>query len=60
MAKRVVWTHTAKKARRKILEYWINHNGSSAYSKGYLNYSRLKSHCWNLKNTLANQPILRM
>lgn len=33
MAKRVVWTITAKKARRNILEYWIKHNGSNTYSK---------------------------
>ena len=33
MAKRVIWTNTAREARRKILEYWIHHNGSDAYSK---------------------------
>jgi plasmid stabilization system protein ParE len=33
MAKRVVWTNTARKARREILEYWIKHNGSDTYSK---------------------------
>ncbi|MHA4807581.1 type II toxin-antitoxin system RelE/ParE family toxin [Flavitalea flava] len=33
MAKRIVWTHTAKKARRDILEYWIKHNSSATYSK---------------------------
>jgi plasmid stabilization system protein ParE len=33
MVKRIVWTHTAKKARQEILEYWIEHNGSSEYSK---------------------------
>lgn len=33
MVKRVVWTITAKKARREILEYWIRHNRSKAYSK---------------------------
>ena len=33
MAKRIVWTQTAKRARREILEYWINHNGSTVYSK---------------------------
>ena len=32
MAKRVVWTKTAKKSRREILEYWIEHNGSKSYS----------------------------
>jgi hypothetical protein len=33
MAKRIIWTNTAKKARREILQYWINHNGSNIYSK---------------------------
>ena len=33
MAKRVVWTITAKKARRNILEYWIKRNKSNSYSK---------------------------
>ncbi len=33
MAKRVIWTNTAKKARRAILEYWITHNRSKTYSK---------------------------
>ena len=33
MAKRVIWTNTAREARRNILEYWIIHNGSKAYSK---------------------------
>jgi toxin YoeB len=33
MAKRVVWTATAKKARREILEYWIARNGSKTYSR---------------------------
>lgn len=33
MAKRIVWTNTARKARREILEYWIKHNGSPTYSK---------------------------
>jgi plasmid stabilization system protein ParE len=33
MAKRIIWTNTAKQARRDILQYWINHNKSKAYSK---------------------------
>jgi len=33
MVKRLVWTNTAKKGRRDILEYWIKHNGSNTYSK---------------------------
>jgi len=33
MAKRIVWTETARKARREILEYWARHNGSTTYPK---------------------------
>lgn len=33
MVKRVIWTDTAKRARREILEYWIKRNGSKLYSK---------------------------
>jgi plasmid stabilization system protein ParE len=33
MAKRVIWTDTARKARREILEYWIFRNKSKMYSK---------------------------
>lgn len=33
MAKQIIWTNTAKKARREILQYWIRHNGSNVYSK---------------------------
>jgi hypothetical protein len=42
MAKRIVWTHTAKKARREILEYWIKHNGSATYSKRLSKLFRIK------------------
>ena len=42
MAKRVIWTDTAKKARRSILEYWINYNGSSIYSKRLSKLFRIK------------------
>lgn len=33
MAKRVVWTLTARSQRRKILEYWIKRNGNKRYSR---------------------------
>ncbi len=33
MAKRVVWTKTAEKARKEILEYWIQRNQSDTFSK---------------------------
>ena len=43
MAKRIVWTQTAKRARREILEYWINHNGSVVYSKRLSKLFRIKT-----------------
>jgi plasmid stabilization system protein ParE len=33
VAKQIIWTNTAKKARREILQYWIENNGSNNYSK---------------------------
>jgi plasmid stabilization system protein ParE len=33
VAKRVIWTETAKNARRDILKFWILHNKSNTYSK---------------------------
>jgi plasmid stabilization system protein ParE len=42
MAKRIVWTNTARNARREILEYWIKHNGSAIYSKKLSKLFRIK------------------
>ena len=42
MVKRIVWTNTARKARREILEYWIKHNGSNTYSKRLSKLFRIK------------------
>ena len=33
MAKQIVWTSKAKKELREILEYWINRNKSTVFSK---------------------------
>ncbi len=33
MAKRVIWSRTARDDRRKILEYWEKRNGDKIYSK---------------------------
>jgi plasmid stabilization system protein ParE len=33
MAKRVIWSPLAIRRRREILEYWIMHNKSKAYSR---------------------------
>ena len=42
MAKRVIWTDTAKKARRSILECWISRNSSSIYSRRLPKLFRIK------------------
>lgn len=33
MAKQIVWSQRAQDDRKQILEYWINRNKSSSYSK---------------------------
>ncbi len=43
MAKRIIWTKTAKKSRQEILKYWSKHNGTKGYSKNCQNYSEKKS-----------------
>ena len=44
MAKRkIVWTQTAARQRRNILEYWINHNKSNSYSIKLLKASNSKT-----------------
>jgi len=44
MAKRkIVWTQTAARQRRNILEYWVNRNKSNAYSIKLLRLSNEKT-----------------
>ena len=43
MAKQVIWTNSAKKARNEIRRYWIHRNGSNAYSKKLSQLIRKKS-----------------
>ncbi|MFY1046648.1 type II toxin-antitoxin system RelE/ParE family toxin [Chryseobacterium sp. GP-SGM7] len=33
MAKRLIWSSTAKIIRKEILQFWITHNKSAKYSK---------------------------
>ncbi len=54
MAKRVVWTHTAKIAGRQILEYWIKHNQSPAYSRRLSKLFRIKVSLLQSKHYLGN------
>ncbi len=42
MVKRVVWTKTARNARREILEYWIKYNDSKTYSRKLSNLFKEK------------------
>ncbi len=32
MVKKIIWSFTADKDRRQIIEYWINRNKSNSYS----------------------------
>ena len=33
MARKVIWTKRAQQERKDILDFWINHNKSNAFSK---------------------------
>lgn len=53
MAKRkVVWTQTAARQRRGVLEYWFNRNKSNTYSIKLLSLSNEKT------NVIAQNPKL--
>jgi len=55
MAKiQIVWTKTAVAQRRQILEYWIEHNQSIAYSEKLIELFRERTH------QLIEQPKLGM
>ncbi|WP_420319004.1 type II toxin-antitoxin system RelE/ParE family toxin [Ekhidna sp.] len=44
MAKRkVIWTQTAARQRRNVLEYWVEHNKSNSYSLKLLKASNSKT-----------------
>ena len=53
MAKQIIWTDTAKKARREILQYWIRHNGSNTYSKKLSQLIREKASLIQSENYLG-------
>ncbi|MFN5169477.1 MAG: type II toxin-antitoxin system RelE/ParE family toxin [Cyclobacteriaceae bacterium] len=53
MAKRkVIWTETAAKQRRSILEYWLQRNKSSTYPSKLLRLSNEKA------ELVAENPLL--
>ena len=59
MAKRIVWTNTAKNARREILGYWIKHSQSNSYSKNLSKLLRKKTSLLQ-SEVYLNQRILKM
>ncbi len=60
MAKRIIWTNSAKKSRQEILEYWNKHNESKAYSQKLSNLFRKKITLLKSENYLGNLQILKM
>ncbi len=60
MAKRVIWTETAYKVRRGILEYWLKHNKSKTYSKNYQKNSKKGQNTLHNLITWENRQILKM
>ncbi len=53
MAQRqIIWTETAARLRRSILEYWLQRNQSSAYSLKLLRLSNEKA------NLIAVNPLI--
>jgi toxin YoeB len=50
--KKVIWTETAARQRRSILEYWVQRNQSSTYSLKLLRLSNEKA------NQIAEDPLI--
>ena len=50
--KKIIWTETAARQRRSILEYWIQRNQSTNYSLRLLRLSNEKA------NLIADNPLL--
>lgn len=50
--KKIVWTETAARQRRSILEYWLHRNKSNAYPLKLLRLSNEKA------NQIAVNPLL--
>ncbi len=50
--KKIIWTDTAARQRRSILEYWIQRNQSTTYSLKLLRLSNEKA------NLIADNPLL--
>ena len=53
MAKRtIVWTLTASKQRREILDYWNNRNKSTLYSRKIISFTKERL------NVVMNNPLI--
>lgn len=52
MAKRVIWSNKADRIFNKILEYFIERNGSKAYSR------KLNQEIQSLVSIIAKQPFI--
>ena len=50
--KKIIWSETAARQRRSILEYWLQRNQSNAYSIKLLRLSNAKA------NQIAGNPML--
>lgn len=50
--KEIIWTETAARQRKSILEYWVQRNQSPTYSLKLLRLSNEKA------NLVANNPLL--
>jgi plasmid stabilization system protein ParE len=50
--KKIVWTETAARQRRSILEYWLQRNQSPTYSLKLLRLSNEKA------NLIAENPLI--
>ena len=50
--RKVIWTETAARQRRYILEYWLNRNKLSTYSVKLLRLSNEKA------NRIASDPMI--
>jgi plasmid stabilization system protein ParE len=52
MAKRIIWTNRADRTFSKILEFYIERNGSNTYSR------KLDKEIQSLLSVLSKQPLL--
>lgn len=54
MARKVKWTIKAQQERKDILQYWVNRNKSSTYSKKLSNFLKKQYICLKPSLKLAD------